>query len=158
MRKQLVSPVQRDTSLAEGQWLDLESRAEVELTSEDPSFPIESALVADPTGAGWRAAAPGEQTIRLIFAQPQRIRRIYLRFIEPDTTRTQEFVLRWSADRGQSFREIVRQQWNFSPDGSMVETEDYRVDLTGVTVLELRIIPEIGRADATASLAIMRIA
>jgi hypothetical protein len=33
----------------------------VEVTSEDPNFPIESALAAS-QGPGWRAAEPGEQT------------------------------------------------------------------------------------------------
>ena len=32
-----------------------------------------------------------------------------MNFVEPETTRTQEYVLRWSPDSGQSFREIVRQ-------------------------------------------------
>jgi hypothetical protein len=41
-----------------------------------------------------------------------------------DATRTQEFVLRWSRDTGHSFREIVRQQWNFSPSGGTREVED----------------------------------
>ena len=34
-----------------------------------------------------------------------------------------------------SFREVVRQQWNFNPSGSAVESDDYRVDLKGVTTL-----------------------
>ena len=53
------------------------------------------------------------------------LKRIALVFEENDTRRTQEFVLRWSADGGQSFREIVRQQWNFShlkPCGSSRNT------------------------------------
>lgn len=158
LRKQLVRPLQQATSLPDERWLDLQCLAQVELTSEDPSSPIEAALVPGQPDGGWRSAAPGDQIIRLIFAEPQRIRRIYLRFVETDAARTQEFVLRWSADGGRSFREIVRQQWNFSLGGATVESEDYRVDLAGVTVLELQIIPDIGGTDATASLAIMRIA
>src|SRR5438034_8674392 len=53
--------------------------------------------------------------LRLIFDQPQRLTRIALVFEEAAIKRTQEFVLRWSPDGGRSFREIVRQQWNFSP-------------------------------------------
>ena len=74
--------------------------------------PIESALVVGKT-TGWRAADSGTQTIRLIFDEPQRLNHIALAFEETDTRRTQEFVLRWSPDGGRSFREIVRQQWNF---------------------------------------------
>ena len=75
---------------------------------------MESALVAGEM-RGWRASDSGTQTIRLIFDEPQRITRIALVFEETETERTQEFVLRWSPDGGRSFREIVRQQWNFSP-------------------------------------------
>ena len=50
--------------------------------------------------------------------------------------RTQEFTLRYSRDNGQSFHEIVRQQWNFSPHGSTTELEEYQVDLSEVTTLE----------------------
>ena len=64
-------------------------------------------------------------------------------FEEPVAERTQEYVLRWSPDHGQSFQEIVRQQWNFSPQGTTNETADHHVDLPTVTVLELNIIPDI---------------
>jgi len=157
MRKRIIPPVQKDTSPPEEEWLDLVRLAQVEITSEDAAHPIESALVPD-RGSGWRAAGPGEQTIRLLFAHPQQLRRIWLQFVEPITKRTQEFVLRWSPDGGQSFREIVRQQWNFSPQGATCEAEDHRIDLSGVTVLELSIIPDISRGDARASLSQLRLA
>jgi hypothetical protein len=64
-------------------------------------------------------------------------------FLEDQQARTQEFVLRWSPNGGQSYREIVRQQYNFSPPGMTREFEDYAVDLTGVTALELKIVPDI---------------
>ena len=157
MRKRITPPVQKDTSLPDEEWLDLERLTQVEITSEDAAHPIESALLPG-RGTGWRATGPGEQTIRLLFEHPQRLRRIWLQFVEPFTERTQEFVLRWSPDGGQSFREIVRQQWNFSPQGATCETEDHRVDLSGVTVLELTIIPDISGGDVHASLAQLRLA
>jgi hypothetical protein len=136
----------------------VEDVAEVELTSEDPAHPIEFALLPGKPG-GWRAAEPGTQTIRLLFDHPQRLRWIRLDFLEAETDRTQEYVLRWSADGGQSFREIVRQQWNFSPTGATTETEDHRVELAGVTVLELTITPDIGgNKSARATLQRLRLA
>jgi len=117
---------------------------------------VESALL--PGGSsGWRAAAPGKQTLRLLFAHPQQIRQIRLNFVESAVERTQEYVLRWSPDGGQSFREIVRQQWNFSPSGTTSETEDYKVELSAATVLELVITPDISGGNALASLAQLRI-
>lgn len=164
MRKRIISPGQQETASPDQDWLNVEDIAEVEITSEDTAHPIESALLPDRTSAwlarasGWRAAEPGKQTIRLLFTHPQRLRRIWLNFVEPLTERTQEYVLRWSADGGQSFREIVRQQWNFSPQGATCETEDYHVDLPAVTVLELSIIPHTSGGNAIASLARLRLA
>ena len=153
MRKRIVPKAQRQSrQLPDEEWFDLERLADVELTSEDPAHPIESALLPV-SGSGWRAAEAGEQTIRLAFRSPQRIRRIWLEFVEPLAERTQQFVLRWSADGGESFRELVRQQWNFSPHGATRETEDYRFDLSDVTVIELSIIPDTSGGDARASLA-----
>ena len=79
-------------------------------------------------------------------------------FQEDDHERTQQFVLRWSSDGGQSYREIVRQQYNFSPPGAASECEDYTVDLDGLTTLELNIIPDISGGTACASLAQLRLA
>ncbi len=67
-------------------------------------------------------------------------------------TRTQEFVLRALSNPGGPFREIVRQQWNFSPPTSTRESEEYRVELSEVTVLELTIVPDISGGAARASL------
>ena len=157
MRKRVISPATSDGTTPEQEWLDVEPLARVEVTSEDSAYPIESALVPGEE-AGWRAAQPGVQTIRLVFDRPQRLTRIWLLFIEPDTARTQEFVLRWSPDGGRSFRDILRQQWTFGPPETIREVEDYRVDLTGVTVLELTIVPDQRGGEARASVAQWRLA
>ena len=152
MRKRIVGRMGGDgASAVAGEWLDLERLAEIEVTSEDPAHPIESALRAG-VDSGWRAGEPGAQTIRLRFDQPQRVERVRLVFDEREAPRTQEFVLRWSADGGRSYREVVRQQYNFSPPGTTGEIEDYTVDLNDVTALELEIVPEIGGGATRASL------
>lgn len=157
MRKRIVLRTQEATASPQRDWLNVEGIAEVEVTSEDAAHPIESALLLG-DGSGWHAAEPGEQTIRLLFDPPQRLRRIRLKFMETGVERTQEYVLRWSADGGRSFREIVRQQWNFSPRGATAETEDHLVELPSVTVLELSIVPDIGGGEARASLTQLRLA
>jgi hypothetical protein len=157
MRKRIIAPGPREVAAAEPGWMDLEHLAQVEITSEDVDHPIESALIPG-MGSGWRAAQPGEQTIRLLFAEPLRLKRIHLAFHEGEQERTQEFVLRWSSGGGQSYREIVRQQYNFSPPEAVREVEDYDVDLDGVTALELRIVPNISGGGARASLAQLRLA
>jgi len=157
MRKRIIGHGPGTVAAAEPGWMDLEHLAEVEITSEDVDHPIESALIPG-TSSGWRAAEPGEQTIRLWFDEPLRLKRIHLLFQEGEQERTQEFVLRWSPDGGQSYREIVRQQYNLSPPETAREIEDYNVDLDAVTALELRIVPDISRGSARASLAQLRLA
>ncbi len=157
MRKRIIERDADHFSPAEQQWINLERLAQVEITSEDPAHPIESALSLS-AGTGWRAAQPGEQTIRLLFDEPLRIKHIRLVFHEDRHPRTQEFALRLSADGGHSYQHIVRQQYTFSPPGTTQETEDYTADLVGVTALELRIVPDISGGDVRASLAALRIA
>lgn len=158
MRKRIIPVAEQETVIPADDWLDLESLVEVEISSEDAAHPVEAALLPGRGDEGWRAATPGEQVIRLVFEEPRTIRRVWLEFVERNETRTQEICLRWSADGGQTFRESVRQQWNFSPDGSTNEMEDFVVDLPKADVLELRIVPDISGGDARASLARWRIA
>jgi hypothetical protein len=157
MRKRQISPIPPSVISSGQAWLEVDRTALVEVTSEENGYPIESALL-EVEGPGWRAANSGTQTIRLIFDEPQKFRRIRLVFEESENTRTQEFVLRWSPDAGHSFREVVRQQWNFSSPGSIRETEDYAVELSNVTVLELIIVPDQSGGAARASLASLRLA
>ena len=156
MRKRQISSTVSSVPPSGQGWLDLDRTAVVEVTSEENGYPIESALLGA-ENRGWRAANSGTQTVRLIFDEPQKLRRIWLVFEESENTRTQEFVLRWSADTGHSFREIVRQQWNFSPPESVREIEDYAVELSAVKVLELIIVPDTSGGAARASLASLRL-
>lgn len=151
MRKRHITPAPQRKPFDHDHGLDLSTIAVVEVTSEQKDHPIESALILGES-KGWRAAEPGSQTIRIIFDRPQKLQRISLVFEEKETRRTQEFVLRWSSEQTGSFREIVRQQWNFSPPHTTTEVEEYRVELSDVSVLELIIAPEMGGGAARASL------
>ena len=158
MRKRIIGQATSQEADLPDKWLDLEHIAEVEVSSEDLGFPIESALKLENGGKVWRAAVPGEQLIRLIFDPPTAVRRIRLQFDEAQTVRTQEFVLRWSSKRNEPLREIVRQQWNFSPNGSTSEVEDYQVNLGAVGILELAIQPDISGGNSRAVLTAWRVA
>src|SRR5207237_9188475 len=151
MRKQIISQPHRESPSANTGWLDLEALARVEVTSEDAAHPIESALLT--VGAtGWRAESPGEQTIRLLFEAPQRLRRIRLLFREDKEARTKEFVLRWSPTVDGPSRDIVRQQYHFSPSAPTEAFEEYPVELRDVAASELTIMPNL-RGVASVSLA-----
>lgn len=159
MRKRITGQAAKPQEEGSGAtWLDLESVAQVEVTSEDPAFPIENALTLQEEHGGWRAAKDGEQLIRILFDAPGAVRRIKLHFVEDQLERTQEFVLRWAPKPSGPFQQIVRQQWTFSPNGSTSEIENYQVNLTAVAVLELAIKPDISNGAARASLAAWRVA
>jgi uncharacterized protein (DUF736 family) len=157
MRKKVIHSEKINRPSTQEEWLDLENIANVEVTSEDPNFRIEAALGAA-EGAGWRAAERGKQNIRIIFDNPRTLRRIRLEFCEVEIERTQEFTLRWSDELAGPFREIVRQQWNFSPQGSTSEVEDYQVQLKNIAVLELTIKPDLTPDKAFATLGRWRVA
>src|SRR6516165_2374331 len=65
MRKRIINAAQPDPPQT-CEWLNVEEIAQVEVSSEDPQYPIESAFKRGKS-LGWRASQPGEQTIRLLF-------------------------------------------------------------------------------------------
>jgi hypothetical protein len=157
MRKRIINRDTGKSSPAEQAWLDLESLAQVEVSSEEFQHPVEAALVPS-AFSGWRAAAPGQQTVRLLFDEPQNIRLIHLVFDEHEQERVQEYTLRWCSSVGQPYREIVRQQYTFSPPTTSREVEDYQVDLDRCAELELSIVPDLRGSAAHASIAEFRLA
>jgi hypothetical protein len=139
VRKSIVSPSAAANAPIKDLWRDLERIARVEISSENPQFPIEHALGKAET-TGWRAAGPGPQLIRMHFDEPLNIKRLLLHFVERGAERSQEFAV--YSGSGTELKEVVRQQWTFSPQGSTEEIEDLAVNLSGVTTLELRIDPD----------------
>jgi hypothetical protein len=157
MRKTIVSP-NVTSEVPHRAWLDVEQLAAVEVTSEEAGHPIEAALRLEDHPHEWRAREGGPQTIRLRFDTPQRLQSIRLVFDEAERARTHEFVLRWQAPNESMSRDLVRQQYTFSPPTTTREIEEYTVDLDAVSVLELQIVPDISDRDAKASLAEWRLA
>ena len=139
MRKSVIASAATAAGSGPEGWLDLDAIARVEISSEDVNLPIEHALGKTAT-TGWRAAETGPQVVRLVFDTPQTIRRIQLHFVDRVAERSQEFAV--YAGPGAELREVRRQQWTFSPQGSTEEIEDYPVNLSGITTLELRIDPD----------------
>ncbi|WP_415879355.1 carbohydrate-binding protein [Methylomonas sp. TEB] len=156
MQKRIIGDSRPNKASSMTEPLNLEALADVEVSSEAKEHAIEAALLPGFSG-GWRAGIPGPQVIRLLFKQAQPVQSIQLDFLESAIARTQEYVLRISADRGQSFREILRQQWNFNPQGCTAESEQHVVDLPAVSIIELHITPDINNSSAFASLETMRV-
>lgn len=145
------------TERSDGVWLDLERTAEVEVTSEAPSHPVEAALIPGQPD-GWHADRPGPQSLRLIFPASPTLTRVRLVFEEHQHTRTQQFVLRVAGSPQGPWREVVRQQFNFSPSGSVREEETYHLDGSPVAALELVINPDMAGGQACASVQELRVA
>lgn len=156
MRKRIIKKHQQNSFPGDSKTLDLNKLAQVEVSSEEAAYPIENALT-DSGKPGWRASEAGEQRVRLIFDEPLPISHIHLLFEESQQARTQEFVLQWLPASGQDYREIVRQQFNFSPGFAGREQENYRVNLEGVKVLELIIVPDVNGGNTHATLTSLQI-
>lgn len=124
--------------------LDLADLASFEMTSEEPEHPLE--LVLDAGSGDWRAGTDGPQTIRVTFNDPQKVSRITLVFNEHAVARTQEFALFTRTASDGEWRQLVRQQFNFSPPETTREQEDYTLDMPDMTGIELQIFPGTGRA------------
>ena len=106
MRKKIINRSPKEPIFTDHAWLDLERLAQVEITSEETGHPVESALTTG-GGPGWLAGENGEQTIRLLFDEPQVLGHIRLVFEEEKRERTHEFVLRWSGDNGRAERILL---------------------------------------------------
>ena len=151
MRKELVSAIRNTDAASEHDWLELERVARVEVSSEAEGYPVEGALL-EVGQRGWRASEPGIQAIRLVFDYPQTIRVVRVVFKEEESARTQEFVLRWLPKGTGAWKDVVRQQWNFSPPQTAIECEEYKVELPSADGLEISICPDISGGDTRASL------
>lgn len=134
--------------------MDIAATATVQVTSEDPTHPIEHVFDnrRGPGGSRWVAAEPGEQTLILAFDTPQIILQTILEVEEPEVSRTQELQLSVSHDGGQTYRELRRQEYNFSPPGTTFEREDWAVTAERVTHLQLWMKPDKGGKPCRATL------
>jgi hypothetical protein len=153
LRKQIIKPSHTPPAPMPGE-IDIAAVATVLVTSEDPDHPVDRAFDQQrgPGGGRWVAGEPGEQTLILAFDAPQTIRRILLEVEEPEVARTQELQLAVSGDGGQTYRELVRQEFNFSPPGTTFEREDWAVAAEGVTHLRVWIKPDKGGKPCRATL------
>ena len=150
MRKHILHP-QPPPSPGE---MPVASLATIFMTSEETGHPIDCAFDAQrgPGGTRWVAGTPGEQTVIVAFDSPQMIRYVTLEIEERDLSRTQELQLAVSTDGGESYREICRQEFNFSPGGATFEREEWTVSQANVSHVRIWIKPDKGGAPCRATL------
>jgi len=137
----------------QGTEIPIASVATVYVTSEAMDHPIDHAFDNQygPGGTRWVAQEPGEQAIIVAFDTPQSIHQVTLEVEEQQTSRTQELQLAISTD-GQTYRELRRQEYTFSPKGATFEREEWTLQEEDVTHLRLWIKPDKGDKACHASL------
>jgi len=153
LRKRILSDDPADREPMPDLW-DVPSLATVLVTSETPDHPVDHLFDESrgPGGSRWVAGGDGEQTLILAFDQPQTLREVGIEAEESRLTRTQVVSLAISADGGRTYRERIRQEFNFSPSGATFEREAWAVPAGGVTHLRLTVRPDKGDAPGRASL------
>jgi hypothetical protein len=133
---------------------DIAATATVMVTSETADHPIDNAFDSQ-RGLGasrWVAAEPGDQTLIVAFDTPERLRQVCLEVEEPDVSRVQELQVAISCDGGATYRDLLRQEYNFSPSGATFEREEWAVDAEGVTHVRIVIRPDKGGKPCRATL------
>jgi hypothetical protein len=145
LRKQVI-PKRPVESLPFEHEIPVAKVATVQVTSEQGDHPIDNVFDDNrgPGGSRWIADGPGEQMVTLVFDSPQTIRRIGVEIEEVAVSRTQELSVSVSSDGGRTYRQLVRQEFNFSPPGTSFEHEEWSVVTDAVTHLRLEIRPDKG--------------
>jgi hypothetical protein len=153
MRKQILKSHPAVSAPPRGE-LDVAAIATVLVTSELAGHPVENAFDGQrgPTGSRWVSETRGEQTLLLAFDAPQAIRTVGVEIEETEESRTQELQLAVSCDGGQTYRELLRQEFHFAPPGTTFEREEWTVGAEAVTHLRLQIKPDKGDRPCRASL------
>lgn len=153
MRKQILKSHPPVTPPVSGE-LDVAAIATVQVTSEMADHPVENAFDGQrgPGASRWISETRGEQAVILAFDAPQVIRAVSLEIEETEESRTQELQLAVSRDGGQTYRELLRQEFNFAPAGTTFEREEWSVGAESVTHLRLQIKPDKGGRPVRASL------
>jgi hypothetical protein len=153
LRKQIIKGLPADPVPVPGE-IEIAAVAAVLVTSESPDHPVDHAFDGrrGPGASRWIAGETGEQELILAFDTPQTIRQVGLEVEELEVSRTQELHLSASCDGGRTYRELLRQEYNFSPPGATFEREQWGVTAQGVTHLRLVIKPDKGGKPCRATL------
>ena len=124
--------------------LDIASCATIAFTSENPVHPVEHMLdgSSGPGATRWTSArADTIEQILLEFDKPQVLSQLEYEVEEATRERTQEVRVEVSEDGGRTDRQILIQEYNFSPAGATFQHEQQRLNLRQVSHLRLTIVP-----------------
>lgn len=140
----------RRTGPAEVQWLDLGVVADVGIVAGGRSVTRAPGF--------WSAECEGEQLIEIRFHRRMPVRRVRVVSSDAEQSRTQEMTIWVSLRGGEQHREVLRQQFTFSPGGATQEVEEYGLQLEEVSRIQLRIVPNVDGRPAVARVTELRVA
>jgi hypothetical protein len=152
-------PLEADGSGRAANEIDIAGCATVSYSSEDPAHPVEHLLdgQSGPGATRWMSARFDTiEHLVVEFDQPQTISRLMYEVEEATRERTQEVRVEISEDGARTYRQILVQEYNFSPRGATYQREEQRFDLHGVTHLRLTIVPNKS-GSGTATLTALRL-
>jgi hypothetical protein len=139
--------------------VDIASCASIAYSSEDPAHPVEHLLDgrSGPGATRWISARPDViEQIVVEFDQPQTISRLVYEVEEAVRERTQEMRVEVSEDGGRTYRQVLVQEYTFSPGGATYQREEQRLNLHQVSHLRLTIVPN-KNGSGTATLTSLRL-
>ena len=152
-------PLEANAATSAADEIDIAGCAAIAYTSEDPAHPVEHMLDGScgPGATRWISARPDTtEHIVIEFDGPQTISGLVYAVEETTRERTQEVRVEASEDGGQSYRQILVQEYNFSPGGATYQREEQRFNLRQVTHLRITIVPNKS-GSGTATLTALRL-
>jgi hypothetical protein len=125
--------------------IDIASHAVLAYTSDDPDHPIDN-LIDGHYGRHstfWAGAKPDTaERIIVEFDQPQSISWIIYEVEDCACARTQEVSVEVSSDGGRTYRQMLVQEYTFSPGGATFQREVQRLNLPPISHLRLTVVPD----------------
>src|SRR5271165_3016483 len=158
LRKRPLESEAATSARAAGE-IDIAGCATIAYSSEDPAHPVEHMLDgrSGPGATRWISARPDTvEHVIIEFDRPQRVSRFVYEVEETIRERTQEVRVEVSEYGAQSYRQILVQEYNFSPRGATYQREEQRFNLHQVTRLRLTIVPNKS-GSGTASITALRL-
>ena len=158
LRKRQIEAAKATDARAEGD-IDIGNCATIIYSSESPAHPVEYMLDSHrgPGATRWTSARSDvTEQIVLEFDKPQTISRLAYEVEERTRERTQEVRLEVSEDEGRTYRQVLVQEFNFSPTGATYQREDQRLNLHQISHLRLTIVPNKS-GSGTATLTSLRL-
>lgn len=154
MRKRQIDELGPAAAPAEGE-IDCTHAASISYTSEEKGHPIDCLFDGHcgPGAPRWLSGrADSVERLVLAFDEPTSISRLMYEVEETECPRTQEIRLEVSHDHEHTYRQVLVQEYAFSPRGATFQKEDVRMEAQRVTHLRIVVVPNksgSGRASLT---------